>query len=134
MTTAIITITTPDTLKRRFQAAPTARGGRLALSQPMIPAFADDYPDGHLLVLCADFDRLHATLAATPFDDEAALDVAWEARQAVADKLATLRPITDAGRRAKAAVTVAILSEVAKWQRDSEVMFALASARAEAGL
>jgi hypothetical protein len=54
-------------------------------------------------------------------------------RQRVADRLATLRPTTEAGRRAKAAVGVTLLEGVAPWQRDSEWQFAAAAFRAEVG-
>ena len=94
--------------------------------------FAQIAPDVALLALCADFRRLHAALDAAPQHDEAALDVAYTARQAVADRLMGMRPVTEAGRREKAAVGVTILEEVAAWQRDSEVLFALSAFRAEA--
>ena len=82
--------------------------------------------------MCADFRRLDSALVATPDTDEPALDAAWEARQKVAEQLMGIRPVTDAGRREKAAVAVTIMNEVADWQRDSEVLFALAAFRAEA--
>ena len=96
-----------------------------------IPA-SDPRPDAELFTLCTEFHRADIALAAIPSTDEQALDAAWEARQRIADRLMTLRPTTDAGRRAKASVGVTILSELAPWQRDSEVMFALAVFRAEA--
>ena len=89
-------------------------------------------PDGELLALCADFRRLDAALAATPVTDEQAQDAAWEARQTVAERLMTMCPVTDAGRRQKAAIGVTIMGETAAWQQDSEVLWALAAFRAEA--
>jgi hypothetical protein len=88
--------------------------------------------DADLLTLCADFRRHHATLAATPYEDELATNAAFTTRQHAADSLAILRPTTEAGRRAKAAVGVIIMNEAAAWQRDSEWQFAAAAFRAEA--
>ena len=95
-------------------------------------AAPDPRPDADLLTVCTEFRRANVALGATSSTDEQALDAAWEARQRVAERLMTIRPTTDAGRRAKAGVGVTILNEVAPWQRDSEVMLALAAFRAEA--
>ena len=89
-------------------------------------------PDADLLILCSEFRRADIVLAATPDTDEQALDAAWTARQAAAERLMSIRPVTEAGRREKAAVAVTILNEVPAWQRDSEVVLALAAFRAEA--
>ena len=101
--------------------------GRIADIPPPITR-----PDADLLTLCAEFRRADIALAAIPDVDGPVLDAAWDARQAVAERLMTLRPTTDAGRREKAAVGVTIMNKVAAWQRDSEVLFVLAAFRAEA--
>ena len=97
-----------------------------------IPATFRHRPDAEMLAACADFRRLNIALAAIPDTAEQALDAAWTARQAVAEWLMGVRPVTDAGRREKARVAVTILLEVPKWQQDAEVMLALAAFRAEA--
>ncbi len=88
--------------------------------------------DADLLILCAEFRRADIALAATPDTEEQALDAAWTARQVFAERLMSMRPVTDAGRREKARVAVTILLEVPKWQQDAEVVLALAAFRAEA--
>ena len=91
----------------------------------------DRSPDAALLAVCAEFHRLNAVLLSVPSDDEHALEQAWDARQRVTDQVASMRPTSDAGRRAKAAVAFSILSETPNWERGSEWAFAMAAFQAE---
>jgi hypothetical protein len=82
-------------------------------------------PDRVLLAACAEFRRLDAVLASIPYEHELATDIAWAARQAVANQIAALRPETDRGRRERAAIAVTLMLEIPDWQQDAEVLVAL---------
>ena len=83
-------------------------------------------PDAALLVLCAEYDRLHALAYLEGNEDwEAAHHESWQ----VADKISDLVPVTQAGHRAKAAVAVAQMDKNrtsdGAWMGDRDALFAL---------
>jgi hypothetical protein len=71
-------------------------------------------PDAKLLRLCARFQtqhRLVLTLANAAGDTSDALDWAMIKRWGISDKIAAITAVTDAGKRAKAEVAIALLEE-----------------------
>lgn len=98
----------------------------------IMPAALPLGPDGILLALCAEFRRQHAGVQQASHHDDAAQEAAWTARQEIMDEISGMRPLTEAGRAAKAAVAVAVLLEVPLWERSTEWQFTLSAFRAEA--
>jgi hypothetical protein len=109
-------------------AVTAARGAPLAASQ----GWETDGPDAALLALCAAFHEENAA-ANTPGPEdvwEAALDRRWD----LSDEIQDIPAITEAGRRAKAAVAVVLLlGNGADDSTSGDIEFALATLRDIAG-
>jgi hypothetical protein len=87
------------------------------------PAAAGE--DAELLRLCTEFHRLHAVAYALPREaDEAEMVAALDRRWAVSDQIALIPAMTDAGRRAKAAVASALLDEWGNLETSQTILFA----------
>ncbi len=80
--------------------------------------------DVELLRLCADFHRLHTVAYAQREADEAEMEAALHQRWAATDQIATIPAVTDAGRRAKAAVASVLLDEWGNLETSHTILFA----------
>ena len=74
---------------------------------PALATAATPTPDADLLRLCVEFHRQRTTTSGIEPGDDAALEERWQKVRLIA----AMRPRTDAGRRAKAGVGVALLME-----------------------
>ncbi len=84
--------------------------------------------DVELLRLCADFHRLHTVAYALPRladeADEAEMVAALDRRWGTSDQIALIPAVTDAGRRAKAAVASVLLDEWGALETSHTILFA----------
>jgi hypothetical protein len=91
-------------------AAALACGGASAAVHVGVAA-PGPHPDADLLMLCAEYHRQFALIAVTDAHDEAAHEALTEDRWEVVERIEKIVPLTDEGRKAKAALAVAVIHE-----------------------